>query len=109
MKKELHLVLKNGEKAFAALEHLKAEGYNATVVSTESLRHAIDDYPGDHHFFSLRHYEKAQELESVLCLFVVEADRLEHLKEIVRECTNGFRDIKGFMYSREIDDYEGSI
>ena len=109
MKKELYLVLKSSEKAVATLEQLKAEGYNATVVSTESLRHAIDDYPGDHHFFSLRQYEKVEMLESVLCLFVVEDTRLEHIKEIIRQYTNNFKDIKGFMYSRDIADYEGSI
>lgn len=109
MKKELYLVLKSSEKAVAALEQLKLEGYNATVVSTESLKHAIDDYPGDNHFFSLRQYEKVEMLESVLCLFVVEDNRLEHIKEIIRQYTNNFKDIKGFMYSRDIADYEGSI
>ena len=109
MKKELYLVLKSSEKAVAALETLKAEGYNATVVSTESLRHAVDDYPGDHHFFSLRQYEQVQMLESVLCLFVVEDNKLEHIKQIIRDCTNNFKDLKGFMYSRDITDYEGSI
>ena len=48
-------------------------------------------------------------LESVLCLFVVEDNKLEHIKEIIRQYTNNFKDIKGFMYSRDINDYEGSI
>ncbi len=109
MKKELYLVLKTSEMAFSTLEELRSQGFNATVMSTESLRHAVDYYPGEHHFFNLRQLEKREMLESVLCLFVVEENELERVKNIIRECTNNFKDIKGFMYSRDIQDYEGSI
>ncbi len=53
MKKELYLVLKSSDRAFATLEELKKEGFNATVLSGESLRHAVDYYPEEHHFFNL--------------------------------------------------------
>ena len=109
MKVELTLVLESTNKAFGTLESLKKEGYNATVMSSDSLRHAVDYYPGEHHFINLRHLEERQSLESVLCVFVVEEDKLNHLKEVVRNCTNNFKDLKGFMYSRPINDYEGSI
>ena len=109
MKKELYLVLKSSDKAFSTLEVLKKEGFNATVISTESLRHAVDYYPEEHHFFNLRHLEQKELLQSVLCLFIVDADKVDQLKQIIRDYTNGFKDIKGFMYSRDITDYEGSI
>ena len=109
MKVELTLVLKTTQKAYGALEEIKKEGFNATVMSSESLRHAVDYYPGEHHFINLRHIEEKQSLESILCVFLVEADRLEELKKVIRKCTNNFQDIKGFMYSRPIEDYEGSI
>lgn len=109
MKHELFLVLKSNRDTYHALEQIKNEGYNATIVSTESLRHAVDYYPGDHHFFNLRHLEKEDMLESVLCLFVVDDDRLEHLKEVIRTHTENFERIKGFMYSWKIEDYEGSF
>lgn len=109
MKKELYLVLKSTDDAFLTLEELKNEGFNATVINTESLHHAVDYYPGEHHFINLRHIEEKQSLESILCVFIVEEDKLNHLKEVVREYTNNFKDIKGFMYSRPINDYEGSI
>ena len=109
MKVELTLVLKSTDRAFETLQELKEEGFNGTVVSTESLRHAVDYYPGEHHFFNLRHLEKEEILESVLCLFVIEQDRLETLKNIIRRQTNDFKEIKGFMNSREILDYEGSF
>ena len=34
---------------------------------------------------------------------------LEDLKKVIRETTKNFTEIKGFMYSRAIDDFEGSI
>ena len=109
MKVELTLVLKTTERAFETLEALKSAGFNATVMSSESLRHALDYYPGEHTFFNLRHIEEKDELESVLCLFLVDDNRLEDFKNVIREYTNSFKEIKGFMYSRPIDDYEGSI
>ena len=109
MKVELTLVLKTTERAFETLEALKSAGFNATVMSSESLRHSLDYYPGEHTFINLRHIEQKEELESVLCLFLVDDNRLEDLKNVIREYTNNFKKIKGFMYSRPIDDYEGSI
>lgn len=109
MKRELYLVLETSEQAYETLKNLKDEGFNATVLTSESLRHAVDYYPGEHHFFNLRHLEEGNLLESILCLFVVEEDRLNSLKNIIRKETNNFSDIKGFMYSHKIEDYEGSI
>ena len=109
MKKELYLVLKNSEKAFETLQELKKEGFNATVISTESLRHAVDYHPEEHHFFNLRHLEQESMLQSMLCLFIIDEEKLETLKNTIRSFTNNFHDIKGFMYSRDISDYEGSI
>ncbi len=109
MKKELYLVLKSTNDAFLTLEKIKNEGYNATVVNTESLHHALDYYPGEHHFITLRHIEKAETLESILCLFIVDEEKVEDLKNIIRSYTNNFQKLKGFMYTRSIEDYEGSI
>jgi len=107
--KELYLVLKSSPAAYRTLEELKSEGFNATVLSAESLRHAVDYYPEEHHFFTLRHLEKQEMLESILVLFVLPDERIEEAKNTIRGYTNNFRDIKGFMYSRTIEDYEGSL
>ena len=109
MKKELYLVLKSSDRAFATLEELKKEGFNATVLSGESLRHAVDYYPEEHHFFNLRQLEQKELAQSVLCLFIVEENKLDEIKKTIRSFTNNFQDIKGFMYSRDINDFEGSI
>lgn len=108
MKKVLYLVLENSPKAVETLEELKKEGFNATVVSTESLRHALDESPEDHHFFGLRNLEQ-EVTTSSLCLFIVEESQLATIIKVIKERTNYFKDIKGFMYSQSVDNYEGSI
>ena len=110
MKKELYLVLENSDTAFATLDELKKEGFNATIMSTESLRHAVDYYPEEHHFFNLRQFESMKEnAETVLCIFVLEEGKLQKAKTIIREQTNHFQDIRGFMYTQSLEDYEGNI
>lgn len=109
MKKILYLTLEVSSDTKKVLEEINNDGYNATMISSGSLHHAFDDLPEERHFFSLRQVEKAQNNESVLGLFVVSEDKLEHLKEVIRKNTDNFKKIKGFMFSRDIEDYEGSI
>ena len=109
MKRIVYLVLKSTPDAIRTLEEIRRDGYNATIMTTESLRHAMDELPEERHFFTLRQVEKMSTNESILCLFIVDEDKLEHLKEVVRNNTDNFNKIKGFMFSRPIEDYEGSI
>ena len=109
MKRIVYLVLKSTPDAIHTLEEIRRYGYNATIMTTESLRHAMDELPEERHFFTLRQVEKMSTNESILCLFIVDEDKLEHLKEVVRNNTDNFNKIKGFMFSRPIEDYEGSI
>ena len=109
MKRVLYLVLKSSPVAFRTLEELKNEGYNMTLISSESLRHAIDDFPEEHHFYTLRHFEQRELQESILGIFVGEEDKVNALKSSIRSLTNNFNDIRGFMFSNSIEDYEGSI
>ena len=109
MKRVLYLVLKSGEGAFHTLEELKRDGYNATVVSTESLRHAVDYFPEEHHFFNLRQLEEKEIVESILCMFIIDEDKLQNIKSSIKELTNNFSSVKGFIFTQEISDYEGSI
>ena len=108
MKKVLYVVLKNTPEAYETLEELKGRGFNGTIVGSNSLRHALDYYPEEHHFLNLRHIESVDVSESVLCIFVWEESVIEQIKQAVREHTDNFKKIKGFMYSAPLEDYEGS-
>lgn len=109
MKKALYLVLKSTPNAFQTLETLRSRGFNGTLVNTESVRTAVDLFPEEHHFFTLRHFEKEEQLASILVILIVDDNRLEELKSLIRETTDNFKNIKGFMYTYDIPDYEGSI
>ena len=109
MKKALYLVLKSTEKAFETFDDLRSRGFNGTAVNSESLRKAVEAYPEEHHFFNLRDLEQHHLKESILVIFVVDEDKCEELKDVIRWDTNNFTNPKGFMYSFELTDYEGNI
>lgn len=109
MKKALYVVLKSTPKAYETLEDLKERGFNGTVVSSESLHKAVDYYPEEHHFFNLRSLDQEEVRESIFIIFIVEEDKLSELKDVIRWDTNNFEYIKGFMYSVNLEDYEGTV
>ena len=109
MKKALYVVFESTPKAFETLEDLKERGFNATVISSESLNKAVEYYPEDNHFFNLRSLEQDSTLGSILIIFVVEEEKLKELKDVIRWDTNNFKYIKGFMYSHSLEDYEGTV
>ena len=109
MKKALFVVLKNTPVSHDVLEELKNDGYNGTLIGSNSLRHALEYYPEDHNFLNLRHLEDTEVSESVLCMFVWEEAVIEVIKDKIRQYTNNFQDIKGFMFSEPVSDFEGTL
>ena len=109
MKKSLFVVLKNTEASHEVLEAIKNDGYNGTLIGSNSLRHALNAFPEEHHFLNLRHLEDKEISESILCMFVWDESVIELIKDKVRKYTNNFQDIKGFMFSLPINDYEGTL
>ncbi len=111
MKKVLYLILENGSEALKVFDSIRAAGYNGTLMRTASLRHALDDdQPEDTHFFSLAAYEHYHDHgEAMFALFVVDANKLPELKNMIRDETGSFEAIRGGMFSRDLEDYEGSF
>jgi len=111
MKKVLYLILENGNEALPVFDSIRGAGYNGTLMRTASLRHALDDdQPEDTHFFSLAAYEHYHDHgEAMFALFVVDSEKLADLKQMIREKTDSFHKIAGGMFSRSLEDYEGSF
>ena len=42
-------------------------------------------------------------------MFVWEEEVIEIIKEKVRKYTNNFQNLKGFMFSKEVPDFEGTL
>lgn len=110
MKYVLNLFFKNGDHMAHMFHELRSHGFNGTVFATTSLKHALDGEENhERHFVNLAHLEMAKMEETTFAVFVVEGERLEELKAIVREETGNFQDMKGGMYSHPAEDFEGSI
>ena len=111
IKKVLYLILENGNEAISVFDSIRQAGYNGTLMRTASLRHALDDdQPEDTHFFSLTQYEHFHDHgEAMFALFVVDEEKLEGLKAMIRVKTDNFEKLAGGMFSRSLEDYEGSF
>jgi len=110
MKYLLVLICKNNEETEGLLTHLEKEGYNATVLVARSLKHFLEsDEEEFEMFFSLRHITEHHLKDSTFAYFILDEDKIDHAKEIIRKETNNFKEIKGCMYSHTLSDYEGTI
>lgn len=110
MKRILYLFLENSPVALEAMQAIKDSGFNGTVVETISLRHAMEgNLPEETHFFSLMNWNVMNDQESTLSMYLVDEERVDALKEAIREHTDGFKKVKGAMFTKKIEDYEGTI
>ena len=101
--------IKKHRKSIWNIFDLRSRGFNGTAVNSESLRRVVESYPEEHHFFNFWDLEQHELKESILVIFVVDEDKSEELKDVIRWDTNNFTNPKGFMYSFELNDYEGNI
>lgn len=109
MRKVLYVVLKNNSEAYEILQNLKNEGFNGTLIGSNSLKHTMDVFPEEHHFLNLRHIEDSESSDFILCMFVWEEDVIEVIREKIRKATGNFKDVHGFMFSKRVEDYEGTL
>lgn len=110
MKKILILILDHGDIVDDLFKKLSAEHYNATVLQARSIKHLLEDEESEHlHFFNLSHLEKNLYAGSTFCYFIVDSEKLDNLKNIIRNETETFKKIKGAMFAYDIPDYEGTF
>lgn len=110
MKRILYLFLENSPTAIEVLRSIKEKGFNGTMLETISLRHAIDgNLPEETHFFNLMDWSILDSKESTVSMFLIDDSRVDELKDSVREHTDNFTRIKGGMFTKKIEDFEGNI
>ena len=111
MKRMLILILDHGNIVDSIFRELSKKGYNATVLQARSIKHLLEDEEHDDiTFFNLAHLEKGISFPaSTFCYFIIDEEKIESLKESIRETTNNFKKIKGAMFSYPIPDFEGSF
>ena len=109
MKRILYLFLENSPIAVEVLGAVKKKGYNGTMLETISVRHAIDSEVEETHFFSLMNWDMLNNRESSVTMFLVDETKVEDLKNEIREHTDDFKKVKGGMFTKKIDDFEGNI
>lgn len=110
MKHMLCLILENGEITADLFSELSKDGYNATVLTSKSLKHLLTDpFEDDKIFINLHHLGDPQYSENSFAYFILEDEALKNVQDVIRESTDHFKKVKGCMFSYEIDNFEGSI
>lgn len=110
MKHLLILFLDHGELVDSVFRNLSENKFNATVFEARSIKHLLEDEESDDiHFLNINQINKNSYDKSTFCYFLVEEEKLEILKNLIREQTDNFKKIKGGMLSYPIPNYEGTI
>lgn len=110
MKHLLIVTLANNEHTIKLIHDLSAKGYDATVYSTTSLRHALDDTNEDlPTILTLQHLHSNHFVNNTTIMFVAEENKINEVKQVIREETDHFKKIGGGMWTTPIEDYEGSF
>ncbi len=109
MKRILYLFLENSPIAVEVLSSVKEKGFNGTMLETISVRHAIDSQVEETHFFSLMNWDMLNNRESTVTMFLVDEEKVEDLKNEIRSHTNDFKKVKGGMFTKKVEDFEGTI
>lgn len=110
MKQMLFLILDHGDLVDELFKELSSHHFNATVLSARSIKHLLEDEESEHvHFISISHLDRHLSSASTTCYFIVEENKVEELKNVIRKETDYFKKIKGAMFTTPLVDYEGTI
>ena len=110
MKRILYLFLENSPIAIEVLQSIRDGGFNGTMLETISVRHALDgNLPEETHFFNLMDWDILNNRESTVTMFLIDEDKVETLKQTIRDHTQNFNKVKGGMFTKKVEDFEGTI
>ena len=110
MKKILFSVLERGNATDELYSDIIDSGYNGTLIKTQSLKHVLHNDSFKAVLSLSQIAEDTHEAGQNATIFViVEEEKLEALKEMIRSHTDTFSTIHGAMFVLPIDEFEGSF
>lgn len=112
MKILLFAVLERGEATDVLYSAIIRDGYNGTIIKTQSLKHVLNN-PNLDNPAVLSLSQIAEETHSSgqnsTMFVIVDEDKLAKLQKDIREHTENFTKIHGAMFTVPIDSFEGSF
>lgn len=112
MKTLVYVILDRGEETDEIFSSLLESGYNGTLIKTQSIKHILNQEQfASSAVLSLSDLAENTHAsgQNSTCFFVLEEDKLEDFKGIIREKTDSFKKIHGAMFEVPILHYEGSF
>ena len=109
MKVMLYVVLDHLPKTEQLLRNLSEKGYNGTVIPTAGLRHVLPKFEDQKMAVSLANLVDDIPQGNITLFIVIDEDKVETLKDEIREATGNFNEIKGGMFVLPLTSWEGSF
>lgn len=112
MKTLVYLILDRGEETDEIFSSLLESGYNGTLIKTQSIKHILNQEQfASSAVLSLSDLAENTHAsgQNSTCFFVLEEEKLEEFKNIIRAKTASFEKIHGAMFEVPILHYEGSF
>ena len=110
MKYMLWTVFEDSKATQDLLRSLLQGGYNGTMMGASSVNHTYSqNQKAKQPMFSLSDYAEGVKEPNLAVTFVVDEEKLEDLKTLIHEGTEGFKKIHGAMMVLPIAYYEGSF
>ena len=109
MKVMLYCVLEHVEETERLLRRLSEKGYNGTVIPTTGLHHVLPKFDDGGAAISLASMVDDLPQGNITLFIVIDEDKVEPLKQEIKEATQGFTVIKGGYFVLPILSWEGSF
>jgi uncharacterized protein YaaQ len=110
MKQLVFVILQNTDAAHRLFKDLHAHGYNGTTASTSSIsRTLLEDPDFEPIIGNLRQVISSGFEKNVALYIIVEENRVEEVKKLIRQATDSFTSTRGGMAVIPLVSFEGSF
>lgn len=109
MKVMLFAILDRLDATEELLRSLSKEGYNGTVISTTDIKHVLPKLRGEGVSVSLSMIADDLPSGNVTLFIIIDDDKLEALKQEIRDATGNWTKAKGGMFVLPLLSFEGTF